>query len=187
LAVQYHLTRSTAVRAGITISGDVGDGTTLASGSSGGTTMSSQSSNSVSNDIYVQFSVQHIWYANPRDVVLFFFGVGPSVTLDHVHSTQDQLAGGGNSGSSVTTYSSNRNTWYVGAVGVAGVEWFPAAWCALHADYGESLSYKWSTSESSTTSAASPTDATSTQSTVTSTKGWTFGTGGVNFGLSIYF
>jgi hypothetical protein len=69
-----------------------------------------------------------------------------------------------------------------------GVEWFPARWASLRAEYGDEIKYEWgrsTTDQQSTTSAPGSTPSSSANSETS--KAWLFNNLGVTFGLNIYF
>jgi hypothetical protein len=187
IAAQYHLSARTALRAGISLAGHIGDGTSLNTAFTADTSSGSHSYNSSGNSATVGVTIQYLWYANPQERVQFYAGIGPSVSYNHSHSEQDETAGGQSFGSYSNSVTSNQNTWYVGATGVAGVEWFPARWFSLHVDYSEVISYTWSSTKSTDKRSATISSPPFAMDNTVSSKGWTISDNGVNFGLSIYF
>jgi hypothetical protein len=188
IAAQYHLSEANAVRAGISIGGNIGDATGLNTQLNADTSTSSVSNGNSTNSTNVGLTVQYIWYMNPGEVVHFYVGVGPSLSYDHRHSEQQIGYNPGFPYSTASTSTSTNTTWAAGATGVAGIEWFPAAWFALHADYSEAINYAWSSATSEQRSSSSiPGSASYGSKSSGSNKGWGFSGQGVNFGLSVYF
>ena len=75
------------------------------------------------------------------------------------------------------TFKFDSRAWELGLIGSLGVEWFPARYIGLHAEYGLSFTYN---NEKDTRE--SPAGVQTDKST-----SWRFGGEGVLFGLSIYF
>ena len=190
IAAKYHFTNRTAVRAGVTLYGAIGDGTSSNSSEQGATNMSSGSSGSSSNSVTTILNIQYLWYLNSSAPVQFYLAIGPSIAYSHTSSDEDGTAINSYASSYVTRSTSvNRfNQFAIGASGAAGVEWFPATWISLRAEYSEGIKYQWSSAKSThTTTNSLPDVPVSTLSTSTTGKGWALNDQGVSFGLNIYF
>jgi opacity protein-like surface antigen len=85
-------------------------------------------------------------------------------------------------------FTENRNqfsrTWKIGALGVAGVEWFATKGVSFHAEYRSSLRYGKTKQESLTDRPSDPSYYRKDESTTSS---WDFQGVAVTFGVSLYF
>ena len=195
LALAYHTSDHSALRAGITLSGNLTDGTDLQNSVQGDTNQHQASGDNTSHSVNVTAILQQIWYANPQDVIHMYFGVGPSISYSYSKTTRLQ-----NALTSEQTFYSTGYYWTqlnssssttqvgIGARGVAGLEWFPVRWFSIRAEYSEGIQYQWTTNKTTaqgTTSA--PSIASTSVSDKGSSKGWALNAYGVSFGASIYF
>jgi hypothetical protein len=195
LALKYHCSESSAVRASITINGTFTDGTQLQNGNQPDASTVSASGDNSSHSLSLSLVVQRLWYMNPHDVVHLYVGVGPSVSFSRDRETQLQ--------SSLTSQpivynfgynwsrinSSDVSTqWALGARGVGGIEWFPVRWFSLRAEYSEGIQYQWSSTKTSAQGVITyPTTGDATVNQTSSSKGWSINSYGVSMGASVYF
>jgi hypothetical protein len=189
IAAKYHLSESNAVRAGVSLNANLrdngSDGVSKVEGGGSGQ-INSLNARSVSATL----SFQYLWYAAPTGVVHFYVGAGPVISFSReTQDTDDTFISTGASLSSRREQRAWRRTsWGLGAGGAVGVEWFPARWASLRAEYGDEIKYEWgrsTTDQQSTTSAPGSTPSSSANSETS--KAWLFNTLGVTFGLNIYF
>jgi len=80
IALQYHLSESNAIRAGVTFNGNFSDGTDLFNQATGDTGHTTASGDNSSHSASISFTVQYLWYLNARAPVHFYVGVGPSLS-----------------------------------------------------------------------------------------------------------
>jgi hypothetical protein len=112
-----------------------------------------------------ELDLQYLRYSNTNGGLSPFWGVGPLIGFA---SHSDKYS----SGSGVDS-----RQWSFGVLGSLGVEWFPVRFIGFHAEYGLSITY--GTSRTETGDPSSPEIRTSDV--------WGFGGRGVLFGLSVYF
>ena len=190
----YRISDKNAIRGGITISGNTNDGTTLSSGSNNDTSYGAGSGSSSMKSANVSFVIQYLWYMNPNGPVYFYTGVGPLVSYSYSENSTDNpfLSTIYNNGSTQGYWgqqlsTSNSTQWGVGGAGIVGVEWFTCRWLSLHADYNESIQYRWSSNSSSQDNIPTyPNSIPSHTDNSGNSKGWTLSSSGVAFGLNIY-
>ena len=195
IGAKYQLSDKNAIRGGITINGSTNDGTTSNSGSVDNTSYGTTPGSSSTNSANVSFVLQYLWYMNPNGPVHFYTGLGPLVSYSYSKSSTDNpdLITIYNNGSyqgywEGQSSASTSTQWGVGGSGIIGVEWFACRWLSLHADYNESIQYRWSSSSSShgNTSSTAPNYISSNTNSSGKSKGWTLSSSGVAFGLNIY-
>lgn len=193
----YRISEKNAIRGGITINGYTNDGTTLNSGSNNDTSYGAGSGSNSTKSANVSFVVQYLWYMNPNGPVHFYTGLGPLVSYSYSKSSTDNPSRDGYYNNNSGTYqeywitqlsTSNATQWGAGGSGVVGVEWFACRWLSLHADYNESIQYRWGSNSSSEESSSStyPNFIPSQTNNSGTSKGWTLNSSGVAFGLNIY-
>ena len=195
IGAMYRLSDKNAIRGGITVVGNTNDGTTSNSGSiadtSDGTTPGSNSTKSAN----VSFVVQYLWYMNPNGPVHFYSGLGPFFSYGYSkYSTESpSLYSVNNNGSNrgywvQDLYSSSSTQWGAGGAGVVGVEWFACRWLSLHADYSETIQYRWGSNSSNQdwSSSTYPNYVASQTNSSGTSKGWALSSSAVAFGLNIY-
>ncbi len=192
IALKYQLSDKSAIRGGITISGSTSNGNNTASGFVADTSYGAVPENSSADASNVSFVLQYLWYMNPSGPVHFYLGLGPSVSYSYANSSSDNstLTAVKTHGYWVRTVStSNSRQWGIGGTGVAGVEWFANQWLSIRAEYSEGIQYQWrSAAPSSDLSSPLYLTYVPTHSDVSgTTKGWSLTSGGVSFGLSIYW
>lgn len=185
-SLKYQLSDKNAVRCGITINGTSNNGTNLVSATYADTNLGSMPGNTSSKLQNIAFITQYLWYINSNSPVHFYVALGPNVSYNYTESSSDNVY---NSNYLYDDrYSSSNKQWSAGVTGSAGVEWFPAQWFSLRAEYIDNLLYQWS-SGSTTEDESSPHigfvpghyEKSSTS------KGWTLSNSSVNFGLSVYW
>jgi len=195
IALQYHLSESNAIRAGVTFNGYFSDGTDLFQQVTGDTGKTTASGDNGSHSANITFTVQYLWYQNALAPVHFYIGVGPSVSYAYNNQRNAQVTtpqspyfyAFGNDWTRLD-YTNTTNQWALGARGILGVEWFPTRWFSLHADYGESIQYQWDSSKRTGDGIISGSMGVTTAITDQgSSKGWTISSVGVSFGASVYF
>jgi len=187
ISLQQHTSATNAYRYGITLGGNFNNGTSSYSQIEADTlSTGSSSSSSSANSASIALDVQYLWYAPLRNEAFFYSGFGPHGQYNHSHSEQslqyqptDYVQAASNS--------SDANSWSLGISGLVGVEWFPARWLSLHADYEMVFQYRWLKTEmASSQTHSSPPYPYGTNSSST-LKQWELDNYGVNFGLSVYF
>jgi hypothetical protein len=94
----------------------------------------------------IAINSQWIWYPNPAEDVLFFYGFGPSVSFTRTRNTNED---GFRLPQNIFTSRRESRSWGVGLNGVCGVEWFATRSISLSAEYVVGLMYSWQMSESS--------------------------------------
>jgi hypothetical protein len=195
IALQYHLSESNAIRAGVTFNGNFSDGTDLFNQVTGDTGHTTASGDNSSHSASISFTVQYLWYQNALAPVHFYVGIGPSVSYSYNDQRNAQAStpqtpyfySFGNDWTRLN-YTNTTNQWALGVRGMVGVEWFPARWFSLHADYGEAIQYHWNSNK--TTADGILSSSTGANTTITdkgSSKGWAISSIGVSFGASVYF
>jgi hypothetical protein len=194
IGAKYQLSDKNAIRGGITISGSANDGTTSNSGSIDDTSYGAALGSSSTKSATVSFVLQYLWYMNPNGPVHFYTALGPLVSYIYSKNSADNpsLSTVYNSGSYQEYWgqqlsTSNSTQWGVGGAGTVGVEWFACRWLSLHADYNESIQYRWSSNSSSQDNSSTyPKFIPSHTNNSGKSKGWTLSSSGVAFGLNIY-
>jgi len=194
IGAKYQLSDKNAIRGGITISGSTNDGTSSNSGSIDDTSYGSTPGSNSTKSANVSFVLQYLWYMNPNGPVHFYTGLGPlvsytysktSVNSPYLYNAYDAGSYRGYWEHQIGT--SNSTQWGVGGSGVVGVEWFASRWLSIHADYNESVQYRWgSNSSSQDNSSTYPNYISSHTDSSGKSKGWTLSSSGVAFGLNIY-
>jgi hypothetical protein len=116
--------------------------------------------------------LQYLYYPRPTSEVALYFGTGPS--LQSFKDDQEYRAEG-------TVNSRTRHEWTLGLVNSFGVEWRPAKFIGIHAEYGLEVLYV-SRSEDMN----SPMDS-GQYLRESESHGWRVGNRPVRFGASIYF
>ena len=194
LAIKYHLSEANALRIAITLNGSFTDGTELQTGVSD-TANNTASGDNSSHSGSIAIFLQYLWYMNPRDVVHFYTGVGPSISYSHSQdqrsqnalTSQQEFYSSGYYWSHVNSTTTS-NQWALGLRGIAGVEWFPIKWFSFRAEYSEGIQYQWTSSKSAAQGLTYTTPVSSiTVSDNVSSKGWVISSLGVSFGVSVYF
>ena len=189
-AAKYHLSESSAVRAGISIGGNTGDATGSSTMNQTDTITYLGSQNKSSNNQALNFMLQYLWYANPKGVIHFYTAIGTSLLYYRQSDNQDgSTTLVGTAGYvSWTTSSYVTKQWGAGVVGAAGVEWFPAQWLSLRAEYGEGIQYQWASSTTTETSSLSTSAVSNAFRTSSSDgDGWTLYNISASLGLNVYF
>ncbi len=195
IGAMYKFSDRNAIRGGITISSSTNDATSSSSGSIADTSDGSAPESNSTKSATVSIVLQYLWYTNPNGPVHLYAGLGPLVSYSYSdYSTNyPYLYSVTNNGSTrgywiQDIYSSNSTQWGAGGAGVLGVEWFACGWLSLHADYSESVQYRWGTNSSNEDYPPStyPNYISSQTSNSGTSKGWTFSSSGVAFGLNIY-
>lgn len=179
IAMQYHLSPTSAFRGGITVSGSTGDRTTNSLMTQSADTISGNSGSRSQDATSVILDLQYLWYANPDNEMLLYLGTGPHV--GYTHSRDDQTVQFVTQPSTYGSASNLSTLWSIGLSGVVGVEWFPQRRISLHAEYMSFLRYEWQKSEATSSQTGSTSKSSDTAKT------WRVGYAGVNFGLSVYF
>ena len=178
----YRISEKNAIRGGITINGSTNDGTTSNSGSIADTSDGSAPGSNSTKSATVSFVVQYLWYMNPNSPVHFFTGLGPLVSYSYSKYSTDNpyLYSLNNNGSNQgywvnDAYGSSSTQWGAGGSGVVGVEWFACRWLSLHADYSESIQYRWGSNSSNQdwSSSTYPNYVSSQTNSSGTSKGWT--------------
>lgn len=188
LSAAYYLSDRNAVRGGVSISGNSNEGTAsttvIENDTSNGIVPGTNSTNSQS----ISFILQYIRYVNQSRPIHFYVGLGPSVSYSYSKSSADNSSQYTQRTWVRLTNSSSSTQWSIGAIGSVGIEWFPSPWFSLRAEYGENIQYQWLRTVSAreytsndTSYIPSRTDNSGT------TKGWSFGSSSINFGLSVYW
>jgi hypothetical protein len=116
--------------------------------------------------------LQYLYYPRPTSEAALYFGTGPSFqsSKDDQEYRADERRNG-----------RTRHEWTLGLVNSLGVEWCPAKFIGIHAEYGLEVVYV-SRSESST----SPTDS-GPYLRESDSHGWRVANRPVRFGVSVYF
>jgi len=191
----YRISDKSAIRTGITINGSTNNGTTSNSGSMDDTSYGTAPGSNSTKSANVSFVLQYLWYMNPSGPVHIYTGLGPLVSYTYSNYSTDNLYlyNINNSGSNreywvQNSYGSSSTQWGAGGAGVVGVEWFACRWLSLHADYNESIQYRWgSNSTNNSWSSSTYPDYVPSQSNISGTsKGWAVNSSGVAFGLNIF-
>ena len=191
ISARYHTSTTNAWQVGITVNGNTQNGSSLQLPVPGDTSTSGISTTNSTNSETISLKVQHLWYANSESIIHFYTGAGPIVGYTHSENGQQNI--NDNSSPSHNMYtigntSGTANTWSIGASGIAGVEYFPAKVISLHAEYNVNLTYQQESSTSKTYSVNNYGGANYYGSNNSGGyHGWTLGSGGVSFGLSVYF
>ena len=188
ISAKYHLSGTSAIRGGITISGNTADGTpsiTYVYNDTSNGTMPEKSSSSAQS---IGLVLQYLAYANPDGPVHFYAGIGPIVSYNHSQSSSDNSHPYAPRSWERVIYSSSSTQWGAGLIGNIGLEWFAVRWLSIRAEYGESLQYQWRSS-SSVQDYSYPMTLGIPEHIETSgpTKGWSLASAAVNFGLSVYW
>jgi hypothetical protein len=188
IAAKYHLSESNAVRAGITLGGDLGDGTSFNVQGQADTAFFLSSGNGSSHAATAALVVQYLWYANPNGVVHFYVALGPSFSYGYSSGDNESIGSYISDHTSRVEFSTSSTQWGIGATGAAGLEWFPAAWFSLRAEYANGIQYQWESAENSRrTSVSTPGISGTFEKNSSSNKHWRFDNLGVSFGLNVYF
>jgi hypothetical protein len=191
----YRISDKNAIRGGITINGSTNDGTTSNSGSLDDTSYGDAAGSSSTKSATVSFVLQYLWYMNPNGPVHLYAGLGPLVSYSYSNSSADYPSTQGiyNNGSGQQYWihektSSNSTQWGAGGAGILGVEWFACRWLSVHADYNESIQYRWGSNSSNQdwSTLTYPNYAPAQSNTSGKSKGWAVNSSGVAFGLNIY-
>jgi len=172
ISAKRHFSNKRAIRFGMSLSSAVTDQDQSSSQTAG-------SDHAESDAQRITINTQYALYPSPDKNVNLFFGSGPVVSLSRSNTTTRSLRG------SFSTANRTRDTgWSAGLSGVLGVEWFATRNISLSAEYTSSLVYSSSNIKAISEQIASNRI---TFETERHTKAFQFGSGGVNFGLSIYF
>ncbi len=163
ISIKRHYSERSALRAGLSLSLAA-----LDAQSDRELTDTTITSNHDSNAYSVRLELQYMRYTNPQGRLSPYWGVGPLVGYGD-SSSKDSFGG--------DTFKRDSRAWELGLIGSLGVEWFPARYIGLHAEYGLSFTYN-----NQKDTRKSPSGVQTDKSTV-----WRFGGEGVLFGLSIYF
>jgi hypothetical protein len=186
---KYHLTPNSAVRLGVSLNGEFSDGNNASTSVTADTIRLGNSRIESNNGQVIIVTGQYLFYPAPESDVNVFVGVGPFIQYNRNHLEREQKNVSSPFGfASVTVSSADAHTWGLGATGLLGVEWFAAKSLSLHAEYGVSLQYQWSTQASSTVE--TPTDPlypVLRMAADYSRRTWVFNGTSVKFGLSVYF
>jgi opacity protein-like surface antigen len=74
-------------------------------------------------DYQFAFSLNYLYYLNPKDVVCFYGGIGP--VYEYYESGSDEVNKGESQGIIFTSeHHRSARSWYIGLEGIVGVEWF---------------------------------------------------------------
>ncbi len=189
IAAKYHLSGTSALRAGITVNGSNDQSTSLTTTDLADTLSTSGSQDGSSSQLSVSLNLQYLWYLNPDGLVHFYLALGPSVS--YMHSASDRtgstLNTGGNPAVIGFTTTSRSTDWAAGLRGGAGVEWFATRWLSIQAEYAYVVDYEWTSSSDNVTSTPTvPGGTSSSQENSVKTKGWRFNNLGVIFGINVY-
>lgn len=196
ISAKRHFSDKRALRLGLGISGSVSlDDEVIDRQLKGDTVTFQEDQEGDLNNESVDLIVQHLWYANPKAEVNFFFGVGPLLRFSHSKSETDatEISGG------ITTLinsTSKETRWTAGFSAVLGVEWFATKHISFLAEYVNSLEHEWfkrTTNYKVTTAGQTTEDRTEvTRRTLRFNPEHRGGVplvsfGSVKFGLSVYF
>jgi hypothetical protein len=191
ISAKYHTSATNAWQAGITVNGNAQNGSSLQLPVLGDTITSGNSSVNSNNSENVSLKVQYLCYANSESIIHFYTGAGPIV--GYSHSLTSQQSFNDNSSPShnmwnIQNTSRTADTWSIGASGIVGAEYFPAKVFSLHAEYNVNLTYQQQKSESKMSTISNDGGANYYGSNGSGgSHGWTLGSGGVSFGLNVYF
>ena len=192
ISAKYHVSKTNAIRVGLTINGSDADNDNLTLPTSFDTTLHliSESTGGSRNSRDIVLNAQYLWYVNPEAIIHLFLGIGCLTEYGH-SDYEDERVSFVSDNSWIKSTRSNSDTWWaVGTSGVAGVEWFATSSFSLHAEYGLVLQYRSTKGQSNSVGLSSNPLINPYYNNTKSTgleKGWVLDNGQSKFGLSVYF
>ena len=197
IGIKYQLSNKHAIRYGVTINGTGDDETGSYSGSINDTSLADGPGSRSTKNVNISGVVQYLWYSNPMHGIQIYAGAGPMISYSYYHSANEysylRLENSGGVTTrywTVDSYYSTTEKTGAGVSGVLGVEWFALQWLSLHADYNENMLYQWGTyvyDDISYATITTPSYIPAERKQNLTIKGWTVTSGGVRFGVSVYF
>jgi opacity protein-like surface antigen len=168
---KYHFTNNSAIRLGVTFSSSMdNDGQNIDYQNSTNSASYMAEQNGKSFDITAQYLV----YPEVNKKILFYWGAGPRVAYTYSNNKTNHSS----TGSPDNYITAKTNSWTVGVLGSAGVEWFFTSQMSILAEYGLSYVYSYSKREKTEGVNDRITD---------KNHNYSFGASIVRFGLSVYF
>jgi hypothetical protein len=146
--------------------------------------------NSESNRYSIQVIFQRLTYATPNAHTSLYYGIGPLMGIGWNKNTSSSSS---NYVSGSQNWSSSDGTgtnYSLGVLGSLGVEWFFSEHMSLHAEYGLTVLYTWSKSESTSSSFylnPGSTYSSSKSNSSSKSSGWSLTGQSVLFGLSVNY
>jgi len=183
LSLKRHVSPKSAFRLGANLGLDVDDSDSESVSTRYDTLSTGVESELSLNGVLVQLNMLYMRYVNPGSDVNFFLGTGPLVRYTRTEEDRRSVRTAQGEVLRLRTEKYSR-TWKLGALGVAGVEWFATKNVSLHAEYRGSLSYGRTKTEGLSLSSDDPSYHEESES---SKSFWDFKGVNVTFGLSLYF
>jgi opacity protein-like surface antigen len=162
IALKYHWSSSSAIRAGLAPTIAISDGAVPGEG---------EDRQAYGLDMFLDY----VHYVHPPSYFSVYFALGPDLSVNWIKSERS---------SSGYVYTDNYQSWATGVSAGLGVEWFPARRISLSAEYRSSLFYRWSKSERYVTDKST---GQTLDSDVLEGESFNFRGDPVRFGLSLYF
>jgi opacity protein-like surface antigen len=185
ISFKYHLTESSAVRAGITLNGSYADNDNNQVDVSYDLALKNVSEK---DEIGITISADYLFYLNPKNPINFFFGGGLLFGFSKSNSEDKN-----NDFRSDTLYQVRKNITdqtsnSYGLNLLAGVEWFVNSFISIHAEYYTQIYYSKNSRESKSVR-TNLTDTTKDliMTTENSNERFRIYPNGIKFGLSVYF
>ncbi|MBN2424407.1 MAG: hypothetical protein JXR46_09405 [Calditrichaceae bacterium] len=191
ISYKYHLSNKSAVRIGLGFNMDNIDDTEKQINDSDPVSIYLNGNESYYN---ISFRAQYVYYFNPQNEIKFYSGAGPYVA--YILSTNESTEEGFYSPNSeiqsrVRTYEQEIITYNLGLSGIYGLEWFFKENMSLTAEYGFLFYYSYEdmkmTNEIITEYSYYSNSHESNNTQNETSKGLSFRSEGVLFGLSVYF
>ncbi len=178
ISYKWHISDKGALRVGISLSAEKDDNSRTALLSDSVTSKGDSHENSYS----IGTATQYIFYPGPEKGIQLYYGIGPIANYTYGKSKQKQIHISGPD-ERVTTTTSKRISWSVGASLIAGLEWFVKKDISVHAEYGISLEYE----KYKETFHEKYSDSSDEREITNSSKRYLLNPMKVKFGLSVYF
>jgi hypothetical protein len=184
ISCKKHLSPKSAIRTGLTVSGQVGN----VNGDSERSGVTLGNSKTDTDAASLSLSALYIYYPSPVRRLNVFSGLGPDIGLSR---SKDETRNVSYSyrGEIISKSWTYRRQVYFGLRGVVGGEWFAASRVSVLADYVLNLRYSYQRTERWSGYEKLPDDAGPQDSdrNVSKTEWLSLSSGGVQFALSIYF
>lgn len=131
----YHISNSSAIRAGLSVYCFEEDNEYLHWGD-----YSSEEA-VVNGDVMLQISAQYIRFYNISNKTTFYIGGGPNLSMEII----DEKTNRSNDNYTSVYYEENYNSdyWRVGLTGVVGAYYSITGWLGIHGEYCSIIAYRW--------------------------------------------
>lgn len=186
ISFKYHLSRTSAFRAGLSIDLSSTDGEGNSGSFISDTVSSIADQNSDMSSYMVQFRTQYIYNINPGSKFLLYTGAGPLFGYDKSQGKSETEYQYPRQAPIKSISDQKRTMGYAGISGLMGVEWFASSGISLSAEYGLDIRYFWTKQEQTQQNLQINSSKVRNTTSIKST-GWEIYGNFVKFGLTVYF